>query len=253
MAECSICFEELDTVGGAVKLPCDCRVDYCAGCWDRALATSQATQGSACCPTCRTPMRVEYDITIRKLRFHRAPLQVPASPGSESSSSSSSSGMSPEPTDSQDMAPAEDWTRQVYQQARPRQLELLRQYSCMDPKARDDPKCCCGSRLRFVTIDERVVQMVRDLPMLPDGLLEFLQAMREKPPITCDVCERSVPKTDEGVWSCENGQRTMLHTSAYDVCMSCFREHALQGHQQAVSDDEEIFSGSVKRHRVSTI
>lgn len=249
-AECSICFEELSSVGGAVPLPCDCRVDYCSGCWDRALATSQAIQGAACCPTCRTPMRVEYDISLRKMRFLRASEAAPpASPGAASSSSSSSSPGPPE-----DEVADEDWTRQVYKQARPRQLELLRLYSAADPKARDDPWCCCGSHLRFVTLDERVVQMVRELPIMPEGLLEFLRAMREKPPITCDVCEQNVPSTDEGVWSCENGQRTMLHTAAYDVCMACFSKHTRPCRPFASDDDDDDDTSTVcaKRHRTGS-
>jgi len=55
---CAICFEE---AGRAVELPCACNVAYCAQCWDRALAQSFNVSGDATCPTCRTPICVDFD------------------------------------------------------------------------------------------------------------------------------------------------------------------------------------------------
>ena len=58
-AECAICF---DSIGeDAIPLPCSCRVPYCLACWDRSLAVSFNDTGHARCPTCRTPVRVDFD------------------------------------------------------------------------------------------------------------------------------------------------------------------------------------------------
>jgi hypothetical protein len=56
--ECVICF---DAIAERLVLPCECRVSYCLGCWDRALAASFNSSGRARCPTCRTPVRVNFD------------------------------------------------------------------------------------------------------------------------------------------------------------------------------------------------
>lgn len=42
-------------------LPCNCRIAYCAVCWDRSLAQSFNRCGQARCPTCVTPVRVDFD------------------------------------------------------------------------------------------------------------------------------------------------------------------------------------------------
>ena len=56
--ECVICF---DAIAERLVLPCECRVSYCLGCWDRSLAASFNSSGRARCPTCRTPVRVNFD------------------------------------------------------------------------------------------------------------------------------------------------------------------------------------------------
>jgi len=192
-SECVICFEELDVVGGAVELPCDCRVEYCASCW--------------------------YDTTVDKLTFFRAP-----------------DNASPEPA----FAPVgsegvgEDWTRQVYNQLRPKQIALIRQFGeqCdskgeMTRRSSCFPRCVCGSNMRYVTIKDRVWQLIHEGPTVPPESLVpiIMEQILQSPPIMCDLCETNV-QADGGVWSCENGQRTMLHSAAYDVCEACFSFHA---------------------------
>lgn len=59
-AECAICFDEL-LDADRISLPCQCRVEYCLRCWDRALACSFNDSGRAQCPTCRSPVRVDFD------------------------------------------------------------------------------------------------------------------------------------------------------------------------------------------------
>ena len=56
--ECVICF---DSIAQAEPLPCRCTVPYCMRCWDRSLAHSFNACGQARCPTCRSPVRVDFD------------------------------------------------------------------------------------------------------------------------------------------------------------------------------------------------
>jgi len=69
-SECVICYE---TVTARTELPCACRVDYCAGCWDSALAQSFNACGQARCPTCRAPVRVDFDAESARLLFSPQP------------------------------------------------------------------------------------------------------------------------------------------------------------------------------------
>lgn len=64
--ECAICF---GTITESTALPCSCKVPYCARCWDRALANSFSSCGQARCPTCRSPVRVDFDASSGKLVF----------------------------------------------------------------------------------------------------------------------------------------------------------------------------------------
>eukprot|EP01052_Picozoa_sp_SAG31_P003381 SAG31_NODE_129_length_23447_cov_5.010922_7_plen_237_part_00 len=57
-SECAICF---DVAEQSASLPCLCRVTYCLRCWDRSLAQSFNSSGQARCPTCRAPVRVDFD------------------------------------------------------------------------------------------------------------------------------------------------------------------------------------------------
>jgi len=102
--ECVICYETIDVLD-AVRLPCDCRVSYCHHCWDRSLAASIALCGRPLCPSCRAAMRVDYDACGGNLLFSRAPM---ASRG--------------------EMEMVDDWRNRLYEQAKPRQIELLKEY-----------------------------------------------------------------------------------------------------------------------------
>lgn len=68
---CAICFES--TQMGALSLPCRCTVAYCFRCWDRALAHSIKTCGAARCPTCRMPVRVDFDPEEGRMVFSAYP------------------------------------------------------------------------------------------------------------------------------------------------------------------------------------
>lgn len=66
--ECVICFEPINE---STVLPCDCKVPYCLRCWDRSLAASFNAGTGARCPTCRTPVRVDFDANECRLKFSR--------------------------------------------------------------------------------------------------------------------------------------------------------------------------------------
>eukprot|EP00746_Dinoflagellata_sp_MGD_P007663 gnl/MRDRNA2_/MRDRNA2_115218_c0_seq1.p1 gnl/MRDRNA2_/MRDRNA2_115218_c0~~gnl/MRDRNA2_/MRDRNA2_115218_c0_seq1.p1 ORF type:complete len:408 (-),score=41.62 gnl/MRDRNA2_/MRDRNA2_115218_c0_seq1:183-1406(-) len=67
-ASCAICFE---SVNRTFSLPCECKVAYCMQCWDRCLAQSLNHCGQARCPTCRTPVHVDFDAEAGCLVFAR--------------------------------------------------------------------------------------------------------------------------------------------------------------------------------------
>lgn len=253
--ECAICFEDLDVVGGAVPLPCDCRVAYCLRCWDRALAASMSACGRAVCPSCRGPMHVDFDPVLERLRFSRA------------------AGLSPKGDQGPcnlgwPDTPSDNWRRRLYMQAKPLQIRLLQRYGeeCMlgaqaatapaeggqvaaasaeqrvqHAKAASGvageasaagalPRCVCGYRLAKTHIRDRVLAFVSEgAPVLP--LPKQLKALIDNPPVICDIC--CWPVRTSHVWTCENGRRTVLHAAAYDVCEECF---ALYAHGEDGSD-----------------
>lgn len=228
--ECTICFEALDSKGGAIPLPCDCRVPYCADCWDRALAASISACGRALCPSCRGFMRVDFDAPLGRLKFSRAP-------GSE---------LGPD-------APDDNWRKRLYAQAMPKQIQLLErlgaeraalaqsegsagvggsfgssQAATTSPAAEhllcyqthQPARCVCGSALAEVSVRDRVLTFVQEeSPITPPS--SVIKHLMMSPPIVCDLCGRRLRPAGK-VWTCENGRRTVLHAAAYDVCESCF-------------------------------
>jgi len=240
--DCMICFETLDSRGGAVPLPCDCRVAYCHHCWDRALAASISACGRALCPSCRSWMHVDFDAAGGRLLFSR--LQGGSGEDGEE--------------------PQDDWRKRLYAKAKPLQIALLQRYGAQatasadaiaaadssraasaaqargtdaievqeqeeGPSAgvastrADPPRCVCGHRLTCTSARERVLAFISEAPMpTPPTLLEHLM---QRPPIVCDICTRQVPPRSR-VWTCENGRRTVLHAVRYDVCEACFAFHS---------------------------
>lgn len=114
--ECAICFEVVGALGGAVDLPCACRASFCHTCWDRALAASITACGYARCPSCRCPMRVDFDIDNCCLVFSCA-MQPPPRRGGASQSFR---------THEDDAS--DDWQQRLYEQAKPTQIHLLQQF-----------------------------------------------------------------------------------------------------------------------------
>lgn len=205
-----ICFEHRPFV----KLPCSCRVNYCASCWDRALATSVSMRGLAQCPSCREAFRVDFNPDEGGLVF---------SPDTDGTAS-------------------QDWRSRLYGKAKPVQIQLLRDFgesvAVQGPGAEANmigadlgqwPLCVCGAQLERVGSRVRIIRVLDEAEpgwrlrsTEANGLLERLLASAF---VTCDLCEQDA--TVSGfVWTCQSGPRTVLHPAAYDVCDKCFSQYA---------------------------
>jgi len=258
-------------------LPCSCRTSFCHTCWDRALAASISACGLARCPSCRCPMRVDFDISLQRLVFSR--VSATFRYGYDYNGYQSGYTMQ-----SYQDAMGDDWQQRLYEQAKPTQIHLLRQYggrgseslggtavqpwgpwprssapeaqlqlAAHDISQEQDwsaewpqppstsstsapaavvspapvvvalPRCVCGSQLHHVTVEERVRAFVTEEAPVPPPH-HFVERLLASPPIFCDICDRRLSPTT-GVWTCENGGRTVLHAAAYDVCEACFAFH----------------------------
>lgn len=71
--ECTICME---SVSESMALPCQCKLDYCLPCWDKALANSFSQCGQARCPSCRSLVRVDFDSAKQCLVFSSEALDM---------------------------------------------------------------------------------------------------------------------------------------------------------------------------------
>lgn len=216
-------------------LPCACHINYCAGCWDRALASSVLLRGQAQCPSCRTAFHADFDSAAGGLVFSALPVNTEA-PASGA------------------------WQHDIYLKARPAQIELLQHFGRrprsrgftpghlagqdMDTDATDlgassttqgagdassnCPLCVCGAELQRVGCKRRMERMLEDSDPEwrarasdPDCLLDQLVASSV---VTCDLCNDVATRTG-CVWTCTKGSQTVLHLAAYDVCEQCFSQH----------------------------
>lgn len=103
---------------------------------------------------------------------------------------------------------------------------LLEDVSRVAAAAQKPPPCVCGGRLMRVPYRERLVRfMLMRMPNIAVTLHELEHLVdrnmaRGEPCYFCDLCGDS--KAEGGVWTCENGNNTVLHANAYDVCERCF-------------------------------
>merc|ERR1712216_117848 len=75
------------------------------------MGASISACGRALCPSCRGAMRVDFDATLGHLSFSRAP-------ASELGSD----------------APDDDWRQRLYEQAKPKQIQLLQRFGAQQPR-----------------------------------------------------------------------------------------------------------------------
>uniref|UniRef100_A0A7S1LUB6 Uncharacterized protein n=1 Tax=Alexandrium catenella TaxID=2925 RepID=A0A7S1LUB6_ALECA len=87
------------------------------------------------------------------------------------------------------------------------------------------PSCVCGSTLRRVSRSDRVNRICET--MWPGAPREELIAiiLSGQCDVICDICANQV-RTCSGVWTCDNGESTILHATAYDVCDACFVDYS---------------------------
>ena len=139
--ECAICFE---TIFEQVPLPCACRVPYCLACWDRALAAAFVDSGNARCPTCRSPVRIDFDPDAAE---GRGRLVFSAEQGEDTEESA-------------------EVVNRLAEQAAPLMTRLLRRFGETHPRLRamaNDPKSM---------LDNWSVRQLKDLVRTLGGRLE---------------------------------------------------------------------------------
>mmetsp|Transcript_12331 Transcript_12331/g.33787 ORF Transcript_12331/g.33787 Transcript_12331/m.33787 type:complete len:322 (-) Transcript_12331:50-1015(-) len=237
---CAICFQERPFVA----LPCACRVNYCAECWDRALATSVSVRGRAQCPSCRATLRVDFNPDRGGLVFSK----------------------------DSDATASSKWRHQLYAKTRPMQVGLLRSFgellasrttgeassgsadgstsadsadesrSSSAPSAEAEecasaegvgqglgklPRCVCGSHLEHVSSKDRIIRMLEEVDTSWRSRIETIDIDAFSSLVTCDICERVATRSGS-LWTCTRGTHTVLHPASYDVCERCFAQHAGQ-------------------------
>ncbi|CAE8595194.1 unnamed protein product [Polarella glacialis] len=270
--ECAICF---DAITQLAKLPCSCKVAYCMMCWDQALAQSYNACWQSRCPTCRIPVRVDYDAETGCLVFSR---EVPR----DEQADEEDAGLEGEPIRRNRMrrmmtshSTALEDRRRISAQTRPAQLRLLREFGAANPLPQPEasiesgiqapamtfqaaaaiaacaaavrPQCVCRSQLERVSGLERTKRLCqRHLPYPPDHpeferiLSSFMERPNESLPVQCDLCGESLAFGTPGIWTCERGNSTILHASAYDVCESCLVRYAYNVEPGASSVQTEL-------------
>lgn len=205
---CAICFEKRPFV----DIPCACKIDYCANCWDRALAVSIRTRRQAQCPSCRSGIDVDFNQEDACLVF-----------------SKTEKGMN-----------IMDWRSRIYDKILPVQIKLLKDFGAMagavmkgESSPRDspchEPICICGGTLEKVDTRMRIIRMLEDItPEWKTRISEDdqrIDQLTSKAIISCDLCNDIATRTGF-VWTCGNGPYTVLHPAAYDICESCVSLYA---------------------------
>ncbi|KAL1508650.1 hypothetical protein AB1Y20_004746 [Prymnesium parvum] len=286
MVECAICFEVLPAES-QLPLPCRCPVPYCSHCWDRSLAAAINDSGRARCPTCRCPVRVDFDPQANGLHGRLL--------------------FSSDPTDAAAAETRAEFVNRLAAQAAPLMTRLLRAYGdehphlralAHDPRAalghrsvgelkamlrsadgspagcvekadlierlllqfggahelaaccvaaeerEDDPAavrlhCVCGGMMKRLDGRERCRQLFAG-QLEPEVLEQLLDAQMTSAAgsfVVCDLCDKEI-SPHSPVYTCSNGDSTILHPTTYDVCSACFLHYAIerQGDERLVAE-----------------
>jgi len=95
--------------------------------------------------------------------------------------------------------------------------------------------CVCGGRLERLGGRERrrlFFQSLFQPPLSPEQMEQLLDAQQATGVswacIVCDLCDKRIP-APESLYTCGNGERTILHPTTYDVCEACFVRYAVCG------------------------
>jgi len=250
--ECAICF---DVLSEPVALPCTCRVDYCARCWDRCLLQSFKAIGWTRCPTCRCAVHVDFDAESRCLtsRLVDAPLDLA---DSAAPASHHMGALAQRHRLSRQMRPAQVRSLQQYGLDNPVLKSLARAVSSTtsvgrrtltaelrrlaatlanDRQLLDCPEDLIGRRLQhaFGGSCAKLASSWAEGHSFPlcacGGSLKRVEPASQfasAPRSICDLCQETTGQS--GFWTCSANQSTILHASgAYSVCDACFSQHAL--------------------------
>lgn len=267
---CAICFEQ---IAQSTELPCACKISYCARCWDRCLAQSVNSCGEARCPTCRSPIAVDFDADKACLVFSRAParhgspnirirrqienkLREQALPGmvrllqnygrqypafgdiarapEAQLHSLSMSDLEGHATTldvcTDGPLEKEELIRRLVKEASEKEMMghlLGARFAASVEKA---PSCVCGCSLIRISGSERGMRYLDTLPLLSgvsrdsEQYQRIFQSASENSLCFCDLCGGWQSVTNY-VWTCENGDTTILHANSWDICDECFTKH----------------------------
>jgi len=115
------------------------------------------------------------------------------------------------------------------EQTRPKQLELLREYGSQVATTDGEPLrllCVCGHELDSLDLRSRVHRLVDESGTLKHGGRTFtVKDLVEMQVITCDLCGVCVEES-ETVWTCQAGEKTVLHAQSFDICNKCFKTYS---------------------------
>merc|ERR1712080_442388 len=93
------------------------------------------------------------------------------------------------------------------------------------------PACVCGSSLVHVSGEERAKRFLDTQPgasrdsLHYQMLLHMLTSKQGASLCMCDLCGANVGVAN-AVWTCRNGDCTILHATSYDICDECFMRYA---------------------------
>lgn len=310
--DCAICFEPITE---CTSLPCACNVAYCTQCWDRSLAQAFQQSGQARCPTCRSPIRVNFDAAAAdgegRLVFtretadhtfvHQMEEVVQAMRADGPRTISLENFASVAAINNARSAVVE----RLAEQAVPAQVRRLKKYGeahsslraislapqdalkarsvselkehllflrgdsagCVEKadvierlvdsaggsailaaslasqsKEEAAPQCVCGGGLLRVSGRQRLTDFLEKRGSV-QGSADFQRrfehySAKNSCSVICDLCEKTVRLSSQ-LWTCQNGDHTILHATAYDVCEDCFLLHAL-----AKDTDNQLFAAS---------
>jgi len=92
------------------------------------------------------------------------------------------------------------------------------------------PSCVCGSSLVRENGADRFRRQLG--PGLSEADFADRMAAMNESSVICDLCDSHVDLLGSAfVWTCENGDATILHATAYDICNDCFMKNTC--HQDA--------------------
>lgn len=284
ITECAICF---DHISEALPLPCQCQVPYCLTCWDRALAAAFNSSGTARCPTCRGPVRVDFDpeggnghgrlifsaqdegedetsrsSVVNRLAEQAAPLmaRLLRQHGSEhpmlrAMAREPAAALATRPVrklkallqqlggDPAGCVEKADIIERVLARAggasKTAALVCASESAELEQASADErgsalyPRCVCGGHLERLDGRSRCRQLIAGdgrLAGLPPEQLERwvdLQLATGQTCVVCDLCDGQLPPHTP-VYTCGNGDSTILHPTTYDVCEACFVRYAVE-------------------------